>query len=60
MPRLVMLNAEETDMIMTSVNVTRDNVTLVTTYSLQSTESDIAILADQWLRAKHCTAPQNI
>ena len=51
---------EATEKIMAAVRVTREDVTRAKAFTLQSTESDVAVLADQWLQAQNYTAPKDI
>jgi hypothetical protein len=56
----VMHKEEATEKIKASVRVTREDVTRAKAFTLQSTESDVATLADQWLQAQNYTAPKDI
>jgi len=51
---------EATENILAAVRVTREDITRAKAFILQSTESDVAALADQWLQAQNYTAPKDI
>jgi hypothetical protein len=53
-------NKEATEKIVATVKVSREDITRAKAFILESSESDVDVLADQWLQAQNYTAPKDI